>query len=134
MCIRLAQLDHRIRGHITHKLRYLAEDTSACRSCSSNAAFQLTVFLSLGFGVGPSEREWSQMLSKSGKSEADRDAIILEITNQPYGEGPWNLSLMKRWMQVFHHSLMIRTATAITGNFETLHPIWSKSFYTPNKS
>lgn len=72
--VQLLRADFRIRQYIINSLIQEANESS-CVSCKSNAAFQLSVCFSIGFGVPAncdSSRNW---LHKSGMPEVD-------LTNQ----------------------------------------------------
>ncbi|OAL51489.1 hypothetical protein IQ07DRAFT_563599 [Pyrenochaeta sp. DS3sAY3a] len=84
--VQLLRADFRIRQYITKSLIEEAKGSN-CVSCKSNAAFQLSVCFSIGFGIPAnydSSRNW---LHRSGKSEVD-------LTNQ--------LELIKEFSWVEH--------------------------------
>lgn len=75
---------------MNNKLRALAEDADACPFCSRNAAWQLAVFLKLGFGICSDESENSRRLPFNGRPQADLDAILQEIMDQAWATVYWN--------------------------------------------
>jgi tetratricopeptide (TPR) repeat protein len=67
--------DFRIQAYITRQLLATVEDAQ-CNPCASNAAFQLALCYSFGFGVRADSNKCQYWLKRSGKEDADLENVI----------------------------------------------------------
>lgn len=82
----LEACDYRIHSFLTQALVNMAENTD-CECCCENAAFQLALCYSLGFGVTQNTEDSSRWLSRSKKTSDEMSAAIMQIKDAHPGAG-----------------------------------------------
>ncbi len=73
--------DYRIHSFLAKCLHQLA-NTDGCRPCMQNAAFQLALCHSFGFGVARNESECALWLDRSGRVRNDMTAVLERIRKE----------------------------------------------------
>ncbi|OQV08763.1 Protein kinase domain-containing protein [Cladophialophora immunda] len=74
----LDSCDYRIQGSLAKDLEEMAQ-TQECPTCQNNAAFQLALCYSFGFGVRAHTGTSDEWLSRSGKERMEFDAVISDM-------------------------------------------------------
>jgi tetratricopeptide (TPR) repeat protein len=75
----LLRADIRVREHIARSLFDQAQH-SACLRCRSNAAFQASICLAIGFGIASNNDSAQEWLQRSGRSQVDFDQQLSRMS------------------------------------------------------